>query len=126
MHVHRVGRHPEIGFEAFPPMLIRQYISKALAFEPVVPKELQAFITGAYVQKRLEAHEAQKNRKNNFFYTQPRTLLSILRMSQALARIRFSNIISESDIREALRLMDASRTSLDVSDDYVRQTYVFY
>lgn len=71
------------------------------------------FIVGAYVQKRREAHEAQQKRAGNFTYTQPRTLLAILRMAQALARLRFSDVVVEEDIREALRLMDASKISLD-------------
>eukprot|EP00889_Picochlorum_renovo_P002263 jgi/Picre1/29293/NNA_004685.t1 len=45
-------------------------------------------------------------------YTTARTLLSILRLSQALARLRFSDEVEQSDVDEALRLMKMSKASL--------------
>ena len=47
-----------------------------------------------------------------YTYTNPRTLLAIIRLSQALARLRFSTEVNVKDIEEALRLMDASRSSI--------------
>eukprot|EP00483_Globobulimina_turgida_P013473 UN13497 len=41
----------------------------------------------------------------------PRTLLSILRLSQALARIRFSDVVNQSDVQEAIRLMKQAKYS---------------
>ena len=41
-----------------------------------------------------------------------RQLLSILRLSQALARIRLSGTVSHADIDEAIRLTHASKASL--------------
>lgn len=41
-------------------------------------------------------------------YTTPRTLLSILRLAQSAAKIRFSRVVTEGDVNEALRLMAAS------------------
>lgn len=43
---------------------------------------------------------------DNYIYTTPRTLLAIIRLSQAMARLRFSESVSEEDVDEALRLMD--------------------
>jgi DNA replication licensing factor MCM7 len=79
----------------------------------MAPASLAEFIVGAYVQKRQEAMEAQQKRNGDFIYTQPRTLLAIIRMSQAIARLRLSQEISEADVREALRLMDMSKRSLE-------------
>lgn len=45
-------------------------------------------------------------------YTTPRSLLGILRLSQALARLRFSDVIAEGDVMEAIRLSHASKSSL--------------
>merc|ERR1719245_19273 len=48
----------------------------------------------------------------------PRTLLSILRLSQALARISFSEHVSEEHIEEALRLMKESKISAAKDDSW--------
>ena len=42
-----------------------------------------------------------------------RQLLSILRLSQALARLRLANTVSHEDVDEAIRLIHASKSSLD-------------
>ncbi len=100
-----------------------QYIAQARRFEPSVPVALQEFIVGAYVQKRRAAHEAQSKKNGSYIYTQPRTLLAILRMSQALARLRFSDMVEENDVREALRLMDVSKSTLETEEE-MRYVYV--
>lgn len=46
------------------------------------------------------------------FHTTARTLLSILRLSQALARLRFADEVSQPDVDEAIRLMFVSKISI--------------
>ena len=46
-----------------------------------------------------------------------RQLLSILRLSQALARLRFSDFVAREDVDEAIRLTHMSKASL-TDDDY--------
>jgi DNA replication licensing factor MCM7 len=99
--------------EPLDPTIIRHYIALARRHEPIVPVELMELIVEAYAHKRMAAHEAQYKKNADYIYTQPRTLLAILRMSQALARLRFSDVIEMEDVREALRLMDAAKVSLD-------------
>ncbi len=94
----------------------RHYIARAIHYEPVVTDALAEFIVRAYVQKRREAFEAQQKKNGDFIYTQPRTLLAIIRMAQALARLRFRSVIEESDLHEALRLMESSKKSMDLDD----------
>merc|ERR1719373_1403783 len=48
-------------------------------------------------------------------YTTPRTLLAILRLSQAHARARFSDRVERQDFDEAIRLMKASKESVELS-----------
>merc|ERR1712061_235595 len=48
-------------------------------------------------------------------YTTPRTLLAILRLSQAHARARFSGRVEQQDFDEAMRLMKASKESVELS-----------
>ena len=58
----------------------RSYIAQARRIDPYVPEDLTSFIVGAYVNMR--AKEAQD--ENPRSYTTARSLLSILRLSQAL------------------------------------------
>jgi DNA replication licensing factor MCM7 len=65
-------------------------------------------ITKSYVKKRSDYKKSLSHENGSYIYTTPRTLLGIIRLSQALARIRFSEIVTESDVEEALRLMEES------------------
>ncbi len=56
-------------------------------------------MTNEYVIKR---EKSNKNIKES--YVTPRTLLGIIRLSQAIAKIRFSNQVTQEDVDEALRL----------------------
>jgi DNA replication licensing factor MCM7 len=64
------------------------------------------------VKKRAEYKKASKT-DENYLYTTPRTLLGIIRLSQAMARIRFSEVVCEEDVDEALRLMEISQISVE-------------
>jgi len=50
--------------------------------------------------------------KKHFTHTSPRTLLGVVRLSQALARLRFSAQVVTDDVDEALRLIAVSKASL--------------
>lgn len=50
-------------------------------------------------------------------YTSARTLLGILRLAQALARLRWADVVEHADVDEALRLMECSKESLVDEDD---------
>jgi DNA replicative helicase MCM subunit Mcm2 (Cdc46/Mcm family) len=40
----------------------------------------------------------------------PRTLLSLIRLAQAHAKLRFSNEVSYDDIKEAIALMEGAKS----------------
>ncbi|ONM01182.1 DNA replication licensing factor MCM7 [Zea mays] len=105
VHVHQNLESPALG----------AYISAARRVIPSVPRELEEYIATAYSSIRQE--EAKSNAPTS--YTTIRTLLSILRISIALARLRFSETVAQSDVDEALRLMQMSKYSL-YSDDRQR------
>lgn len=107
-HVHRFNQHPELGYTPLEPEFIRGYIALAKKHSPHIPPHLMDFVVTAYIGMR----EEQENSKEEFTYTTPRTLLAILRLSQALARLRFSDEIAQRDIEEAIRLMYKSKSSL--------------
>ncbi|KAG5231676.1 DNA replication licensing factor MCM [Salix suchowensis] len=112
VYVHQNKESPALGFTPLEPSVLRAYISAARRLSPYVPKELEEYIATAYSGMRQE--EAKSNTPHS--YTTVRTLLSILRISAALARLRFSVIVAQSDVDEALRLMQMSKFSL-YSDD---------
>ncbi|GMK55623.1 hypothetical protein CspeluHIS016_0206790 [Cutaneotrichosporon spelunceum] len=110
-YVHMHNEAPELDFEVVEPTLMRHYIAKCRTFRPVVPKEMSEYIVSSYVTMRKEQKEAEAEDKS-FTYVSARTLLGVLRLSQALARLRWDSIVRQEDVDEALRLMDASKQSL--------------
>ncbi|KAH9786751.1 DNA replication licensing factor MCM7 [Citrus sinensis] len=115
VYVHQNKESPALGFTPLEPAILRAYISAARRLSPCVPRELEEYIAAAYSNIRQE--EAKSNTPHS--YTTVRTLLSILRISAALARLRFSETVAQSDVDEALRLMQMSKFSL-YSDDRQR------
>ena len=61
------------------------------------------------LRKESKDDDAQKK---SHTYTSARTLLGVLRLSQALARLRFADAVMQADVNEALRLMEVSKKSL--------------
>jgi DNA replication licensing factor MCM7 len=108
VYVHQNRESPALGFTPLEPSVLRAYISAARRASPSIPRELEEYIASAYSSIRQE--EAKSNAPHS--YTTVRTLLSILRISAALARLRFSDTVAQSDVDEALRLMQMSKFSL--------------
>merc|ERR1712004_35622 len=77
----------------------------------MIDDELQQDIVNAYVSSR----EDEKHDKNRKSYTTPRSLLAILRLSQAHARCRFSSKVEREDFAEAMRLTRCSKESVEAS-----------
>ncbi|KAL0478984.1 DNA replication licensing factor MCM7 [Acrasis kona] len=103
---------------------LRCYVALAKQHSPFIPGHLVDFVSDLYV--RMRANDIRNSGggagKEDFsdhtkMYTTPRTLLAILRLSQALAKIRFSNVVNEADVKEAQRLMESSRISLEDESD---------
>mmetsp|Transcript_9292 Transcript_9292/g.42310 ORF Transcript_9292/g.42310 Transcript_9292/m.42310 type:complete len:690 (+) Transcript_9292:125-2194(+) len=110
IHVHREGRAPGLSFDPIAPTELRSYIAHARTFCPSVPSELADFIASAYAEMRQDELDAGEMAMG---YTTARTLLSILRLSEALARLRWADQVVEDDVNEALRLMKMSKVSLE-------------
>merc|ERR1712156_306775 len=88
-YVHQHNTYPELDFEAFSSDFIRAYIAKARTYEPTIPKELTEYIVMSYVHVRQSCLAENGTYDSRKIIGTPRALLSILRLSQALARIRF-------------------------------------
>eukprot|EP00168_Porphyra_purpurea_P001629 TRINITY_DN11968_c0_g1_i1.p1 TRINITY_DN11968_c0_g1~~TRINITY_DN11968_c0_g1_i1.p1 ORF type:complete len:304 (-),score=132.94 TRINITY_DN11968_c0_g1_i1:68-979(-) len=100
--------------DARPPAVLRAHIAAARPSPPSSPGgPLAEYIVSSYVALRGEEAAAGRHARG---YTTPRTLLSVLRLSQALARLRLAPAVAREDVDEALRLMASSKASLDAAD----------
>merc|ERR1719481_1560360 len=88
--------------------LMRRYIALCKQKTPTIPESLTDYLVSAYVEMRKEA----RNNKDMTF-TSARTLLAVLRLSTALARLRLVDTVEKEDVNEAMRLMEMSRDSLN-------------
>ncbi|KAJ1352790.1 Magnesium chelatase, subunit ChlI [Parelaphostrongylus tenuis] len=107
-HVHMNSKQPEVeGMKPIDMRLVRRLIEVAQRKQPVVGDALRERLVEMYVDMRRNSRESDDST-----FTSPRLLLSVIRMSTALARLRLSNVVSPDDIEEAIRLMQASKDSL--------------
>ncbi|XP_064639255.1 DNA replication licensing factor mcm7-B-like [Lineus longissimus] len=112
-YVHQHNVQPPQQFVPLDMKLMRRYIALCKSKMPIIPENLTDYITGAYVEMRKEA----RNNKDMTF-TSARTLLAILRLSTALARLRLSDSVEKEDVNEAMRLMEMSKDSLNTSQEH--------
>jgi DNA replication licensing factor MCM7 len=121
-YVHMHNKHPEAeGGIVFTPAEVRQWVARARSYRPTVPAEVSEYMVGAYVRMRQQ-QKRDEGSKKAFTHTSPRTLLGVLRLAQALARLRFAEVVISEDIDEALRLTEVSKASL-YADDNRRDDY---
>jgi DNA replication licensing factor MCM7 len=121
-YVHMHNAHPEAaGGIVFSPAEVRQWVARARSYRPTVPKEVSDYMVGAYVRMRQQ-QKRDEGSKKAFTHTSPRTLLGVLRLAQALARLRFAEEVISEDVDEALRLTEVSKASL-YADDNRRDDY---
>ena len=110
-YVHMNNEHPQMDGVVFAPHEVRQYIAQARTYRPTVPKSVSEYMVGAYVRMRQQ-QKRDEGSKKQFTHTSPRTLLGVLRLAQALARLRFGKEVVNEDVDEALRLIEVSKASL--------------
>ncbi|KAH8117008.1 MCM2/3/5 family-domain-containing protein [Phellopilus nigrolimitatus] len=119
-YVHMHNTHPKLEYEPVDPVLMRHYIALARQRRPTVPPQVSSYVVDSYVRLRKHSKEQEKENKA-YTYTSARTLLGVLRLSQALARLRFSDTVEHADVDEALRLMEVSNESLKDDEDAERE-----
>ncbi|KAM7444334.1 Mcm2-7 hexameric complex component [Porites harrisoni] len=115
-YVHQHSCHPPTQYTALDMNLMRRYIAACKEKQPVIPEALTDYIVSAYVEMRKEA---RTNRDTTF--TSARTLLAVLRLATALARLRLADVVEKEDVNEAMRLMEMSKASL-VDDETSTRT----
>ena len=86
-------------------------------------------MVGAYVRMRQQ-QKRDEGSKKAFTHTSPRTLLGVLRLAQALARLRFAEEVIAEDVDEALRLTEVSKASLYADenrrDDHTPSSKIYH
>jgi len=119
-YVHQHMHHPALDFVPFSADELRAYIAEARTYEPVIPVELTNYLVGCYVSMRASSLDENGQYDSRKIVGTPRALLSILRLAQACARIRFSNEVTQSDVAEAMRLMKEAKHSTLRQEDIER------
>jgi len=115
VHIHNAHPEPQGGGLIFSPAEVRQWVARARSFRPTIPTSVHDYVVGAYVRMRQQ-QKRDEGTKKTFTHTSTRTLLGVLRLSQALARLRFANEVITDDVDEALRLVEVSKASLYEDD----------
>lgn len=133
-YVHMHNKHPDLDFQVIDPTTMRYgktvlhkkhyihsfycryYIALARQRRPTVPREVSSYVVDSYVRLRKMSKDEELQNKSHT-YTSARTLLGILRLAQALARLRWSDLVERFDVDEALRLMECSKESLIDEED---------
>merc|ERR1712187_557139 len=91
------------------PEMIRIYIAFAKEYQPAIPEDLTEWLVSLYVKIRLEDNHDDFQKSCNT----ARTLLSIIRISQAIAKLGLRDFVTHCDIEESLRLIRMSKDSLN-------------
>ncbi|KAG6877575.1 hypothetical protein C0992_009658 [Termitomyces sp. T32_za158] len=115
-YVHMHNQHPTLEHDVIDPLIMRHYIAMARTKRPTVPPRVSSYVVDSYVRLRKVSKEEEEQNKSHS-YTSARTLLGILRLAQALARLRLADVVVREDVDEALRLMACSKESLQEDTD---------
>jgi len=117
-YVHQHNVNPPQQHAPLDMKLMRRYIAMCQKQIPLIPKELRDYIVGCYCELRKESR--LEDNKNTTTFTSARTLLAILRLSTALARLRTAQVVEKDDVSEAIRLMEMSKDSLKAAPTTVK------
>ena len=120
-HVAYVHQHKKVNNEnnkdgkIYNEEFIREYIAQAKKLKPTIPQDLHNFIVQKYVEKRKL--EVEQKNKQGYQYITPRSLLAVIRLSQALAKLRMNDKVKQEDVDEALRLVEVSQSSINKKEN---------
>ncbi|SOV75010.1 DNA replication licensing factor MCM7, putative [Plasmodium sp. gorilla clade G3] len=109
------------GYKEIDKTVLRAFIQLAKKKQPTISPELIPKITQWYVSTRQLESQQERYSDTRINYTTPRALLAILRISQALARLRDSDVIETADFEEAIRLTEQSKASVSLQTEKRRR-----
>lgn len=106
---HLVGLYYETPNVVQPPLdhsLLRDYISYAREYiHPELSDLATRELITAYLDMRKIGSSSHGNNGSRTISATPRQLESLIRLSEAIAKMRFSMEVTRADVREAVRLM---------------------
>merc|ERR1712045_444908 len=123
-YVHQHNTNPPQEYSPIDMKLMRRYVALCQKKDPDVPKELTDFIVGSYMSLRKESRDDPKATT----FTSARTLLAILRLSTALARLRLVDKVEKEheggrrsknkidEIYQLIRTLAAQSKTIKVGD----------
>lgn len=120
-YVHANNKHPDIGFTPVCIEVMRAYVALARQKKPLLSSSVTDYLTNLYVEIREKAGQYKQDVK-----TTPRTLLSLIRLSTALARLRLADDVTPGDVEEAKRLLESATMSLQAEKDDRREKRMNY
>jgi len=111
---HLVGLYYETPDVVEPPMdhsLLRDYIAYAREnIHPELSDNASRELIAAYLEMRRMGNSGSGGRGRTISAT-PRQLESLIRISESLARMRYSRVVTHRDVQEAVRLMKVATQS---------------
>lgn len=99
---------PPCDYDAIDMKVMRKYIALCKTKNPYIPRQLTKQLEQIYLDIR-----ARKRGGSDVMFTSPRSLLAIIRLSTAFARLRLSDIVEDADILAAVTLYNSSRDSIE-------------
>lgn len=100
----------ELDNDFFSKDFLRAYVGEAKRLIPHIDRTAAQTITELFCEMR-------RLRQRGANVVTARTLLSLIRLSQAIARLRWSDRVTDLDVKEAARLIEASKASLQERSD---------
>lgn len=91
--------------------MMRKFIAYAQTISPIIKKDLHDNLIQKYVSMRL-GDDKEYTREGHQYVT-PRSLLAVIRLSQSLARLRFSKSVDIKDVEESFRLIKEALNSVN-------------
>lgn len=119
--IKKTKEQSEHQFEEIDRTVLRAFIQLSKKREPIISPDLIPKITQWYVSQRQLESQQERYNDTRINYTTPRALLAILRISQALARLRDSDIIETADFEEAIRLTEQSKATVQMQTEKRRR-----
>ena len=114
--VHRNQRAEHSQEDYFDRQYVKDYVAmcKKGIEQVTLDAKVHELISQYYIEMRKEQSVVEREKQN---YITPRSLLGIIRLAQAHARLRLSRVVQEVDIQEAIRLIEAAQSSVNEDDD---------
>lgn len=93
--------------------IMRRFLSLCKTKNPTVPERLSHSLVNIYLNIRAQG---RAKLDTDTLFTSPRSLLAIIRLSTAFARLRLANEVNEDDIAAAIEIYNCSRASIEDID----------